>query len=127
MAKSESSKGYVPVGHPTAEQIRAALSSDTPGVELPYRIVRCKEAGVFAGYLLACEGDTVILLNARCLWYWKGALSLNEIAEVGPALPKECKFTVPAFRVKLLGVIEVLDVTPKAQKVIEGIAPWQPS
>lgn len=118
---------YVPPGHPTPEQISSAVSSDKSGGELPYKIVRCKEAGVFAGYLLGQEGETVTLLNARCLWYWKGAFSLNEMADKGPSLPKECKFTTPTFRVKLLGAIQILDVSPEAKKVIEGIAPWQPT
>lgn len=51
-----------------------------------YVIVRCKEAGVHAGYLVACEGRSAHLRECRRLWYWKPAgvkKFLSGVAAVG--------------------------------------------
>ena len=38
-----------------------------------YVIVRCHDAGVHAGVLVAAEGRSCVLRDARRLWYWKPA------------------------------------------------------
>lgn len=89
-----------------------------------YVIVRTYSAGVFAGSLESRTGKEVVLTNARRLWYWAGAASLSELAVNGTSKPKQCKFPVAVSRVELTEAIEILDVTDKAQKSIEGVPVW---
>lgn len=63
--------------------------------------------------------------DARRLWYWSGAASLSQLAMEGTKDPENCKFPCKVNRVELLEVIEILDVTPEAQKSIEGVALWE--
>lgn len=90
-----------------------------------YVIVRTYSAGVFAGNLESRSGQEVVLLNARRLWYWKGAASLSQLAIDGVSAPSECKFPEAVTRVELLQAIEILDVTEKAKASIDGVAPWR--
>ena len=89
---------------------------------LPYRIIR-SNAGVFAGYVTSIEKDVVTLVDARRLWYWKGAASLSQLAIDGVSCPDECKFSVPVDET-VLGVIEIIDVTEKAQQSIAWVKEW---
>ena len=92
---------------------------------LPYVIVRTYSAGVFAGLLESREGKEIILKNARRLWYWKGAASLSQLAESGTSNPGECKFPEPVSQVILTEAIEILSVSAKARKIIEGVKIWR--
>lgn len=90
-----------------------------------YKIVRTKSAGVFAGYLESRNGQEVVLLNARRLWYWKGAASLSQLAVDGVSKPDECKFPCEVSRVQLLEAVEILDVTVKAKESIASVPVWK--
>lgn len=90
-----------------------------------YVIVRTYTAGVFAGELDSRNSQEVVLRNARRLWYWKGAASLSQLAVDGVSCPSECKFPAPVSRVELMQAIEILDVTAKARKIIEGVPVWK--
>ena len=90
-----------------------------------YVIVRTFSAGVFAGYLKSRKGQEVVLEKARRLWYWKGAASLSQLAIDGVSSPQECKFPEEVSQVELLQAVEILAVTPKAQKCIALVAPWK--
>ena len=92
---------------------------------LPYVIVRTHSAGVFAGTLQKRIGQEVTLLNARRLWYWKGAASLSQAAEEGFSQPAECKFPIEVSCVQLLQTIEILACTVKARKSIESVPVWK--
>lgn len=89
-----------------------------------YVIVRTYSAGVFAGELKSRNGQEVVLLNARRLWYWAGAASLSELAQRGTSKPKDCKFPREVSRVELLQAIEILDVTPAARQSIAEVPAW---
>ena len=104
----------------TVKKVKKDVSDD-----LPYVICRSSAAGVFAGYLVSKEGKEVVMKQARRLWYWKGASSLSELAMKGVAYPNECKFPCPVDKVTLTEVIEILDVTPRAKKCIEGVPEWK--
>ena len=90
-----------------------------------YVICRTDSAGVFAGYLESRKGQEVVLSKARRLWYWKGAASLSQLAVDGVKYPDECKFPTEVSRVELLQAVEILDVTPKAQKSIASVEVWK--
>lgn len=92
---------------------------------MKYVICRTYSAGVFAGYLKSRTGQEVVMLKARRLWYWSGAASLSQLAMEGVSNPDSCKFPDVVDRVELLQAIEILDVTEKAKKSIEGVKIWK--
>lgn len=89
-----------------------------------YVIVRTYSAGVFAGTLVFRHDKEVTLSNARRIWFWEGAASLSELAQRGTSLPGKCKFPAAVDEVVLTEAIEILLVTPDAQKSIEGVPVW---
>jgi len=89
------------------------------------KIVRANGAGVFFGEITKLEGSTAIIKNARRLWYWSGAASLSELAEYGVANPSDCKFPCSVEEVIVFNVIEILSVTEKAAKSIDGVKEWK--
>ncbi len=89
------------------------------------KIVRANGAGVFFGDVVEEKGDAVVMENVRRLWYWDGAASLSELAQYGTARPENCKFPCPVDRVKVLNVLEILDVTEEAAKSIDGVPEWK--
>ena len=90
-----------------------------------YVIVRTYSAGVFAGTLKRKVGNEVELHNARRIWYWKGAASLSQLAEEGTKTPTECQFPAEVSKVLLIGVIEILKVSDKAEKSIKEVPIWK--
>jgi len=92
---------------------------------LRYVIVRTLSAGVFAGYLESRTGQEVVLINARRLWYWKGAASLSQLAVEGVKYPAECKFPVEVPKIELLQAIEILDVTSEAKASLALVPIWK--
>ena len=94
-------------------------------MEKPYVIVRTYSAGVFAGELESRNGQEVVLINARRIWYWAGAASLSQLAMEGTKKPQECKFPCEVNRVQLLQAIEILDVTDVAKESIKKVPIWQ--
>jgi hypothetical protein len=99
------------------------LADKVDGLE--YKIVRTYSAGVFAGYLKSRNGKEAILLNARRFWAWTGAASLSQLAMEGTKTPSTCKFPCEVSKVELTEVIEILDVTEKAQKSINEVPLWK--
>jgi len=51
--------------------------------EKKFVLIRTYTAGVHCGYLNKKEGMQVVLNNARRIWRWKGANSLNELSQNG--------------------------------------------
>jgi hypothetical protein len=111
---------YVLKGAESACSMAKTIKDDY-GDECEYKIVRTRSAGVFAGYLAEQDGLEVVLLRARRLWYWSGAFSLSQLAIDGTSKPKECKFPEEVSKIVLTEAIEILDVTEKAQKSIQGV------
>ena len=90
-----------------------------------YVIVRSRDAGVFAGFLLERKGNEVVLKNSRRLWYWSGAASLSQLAIDGVGNPSDCKFPCEVPVHTILGVCEVIACTEKSKKSIAGVEVWQ--
>ena len=89
------------------------------------KIIRSHGAGVFFGEVNKVEGSTVTLTNARRLWYWDGAASLSQLAQEGTSKPNNCKFPVAVDEVTVFNVLEILSVTDKAAKSIDGVKIWK--
>lgn len=92
---------------------------------MKYCIVRTYSAGVFAGYLQSRNGKEVVMVQARRLWYWKGAASLSQLAMEGVKYPDECKFPCEVDQIELMEAIEILDVTDKAKESIAMVPIWK--
>lgn len=90
-----------------------------------YCMARTYSAGVFAGTIVSRKGKEVVLKNARRIWYWDGAASLSQLAMDGTSKPHNCKFAMPVSEVLLMEAIEIIPITPKAKKSIDGVAIWK--
>jgi hypothetical protein len=87
-------------------------------------LIRADRAGVFVGILKEKDGASVILKNARRLWYWDGAASISQIAMSGVSKPENCKFPEAVAEAQIEGVIEILPMTEKAVKSINSVVVW---
>ncbi|MFA5298700.1 MAG: hypothetical protein WC389_10895 [Lutibacter sp.] len=92
---------------------------------LPYVMVRTYSAGVHVGYLKSRNGKEITLLRARRMWYWDGAASLSQLAMEGTSKAGNCKFPCEVNEILLLEAIEIIPVTEKAQKSIQGVTIWK--
>ena len=92
---------------------------------LQYCMVRTYSAGVFAGYVESRDGKEATLRNARRMWSWQGAASLSQLATDGTSCPDKCKFPCAVDSILLTGVIEIIPITNKAAKSIEGVPTWK--
>ena len=118
MSKMESVESIVVDGKTYVPQAVVEYADES------YCIVRTYSAGVFAGNITRRDGQETEMINARRLWYWKGAASLSQLAIEGVKNPDECKFAMPVT-VTLLQTIEILPCTIKAQKNIKGVFVWK--
>ena len=84
-------------------------------------IIRCDRAGVHYGTLVSVNGQTVVLANARRLWFWSGANTLNEVATEG--VNRRSKMSTPVVEITLLDAIEVIACTEEAEASLDA-ARW---
>jgi len=87
-------------------------------------IIRTYSAGVFYGYIESREGKEAVIRNARRMWKWYGA-SLSECAQSGTSDPNSCKFPEAVDKIILTEVIEILSLTEKAKKSLDGVSVWR--
>ena len=93
-----------------------------------FYIIRTYSAGVWFGNVKQLNENSVILTNARRLWYWDGAASLSQLAVEGTKKPNDCKFTLTITDeegVYLPQIIEVLPCTNEAVENIKGVKEWK--
>jgi len=90
-----------------------------------YVLIRTEQAGVFVGYLESKEGREVTLSKARRIWRWAGAASVSQLAVDGTSNPSECKFPAEVSEETIYGWVEIIKVSEKAQKSIEGVPIWK--
>jgi hypothetical protein len=82
-------------------------------------LIRSYGSGVHYGTLVAKKGTEVKLKNARRLWYWTGANTLNELALRGAT--KGSKISEPVPEIEITGVLEVLLLQPAALKALDAL------
>ena len=104
---------------------KTAAKSTKKTARRPYVIVRCRNAGVHAGELVARKGTEVRLANSRRLWYWDGAASLSEIAVYGASKPQNCKFCVVLPTVDVLDACEIIVCQPAGERMIREQPAWR--
>lgn len=88
-------------------------------------IVRSTRAGVFYGTLKSKDRDEVVVTDCRRLWYWEGAVSLNQLAVDGTIKPDKCRFTMAVPEILICSVVEIIPCSEKAIKSIEGVKVWK--
>lgn len=107
------------------EYVRADNINSTPKPEGDYVIVRCRNAGVHAGYLSGRNDGVLTLKNSRRLWRWWSKFTLSGLAMEGVLSGKEkaCRFAciVPKIDLTETDVAEVIYCTKKARENIEAI------
>ena len=73
-------------------------------------IVRTRSAGVHIGTIESRTDSELVLLNARRLWSWSGAFTLNEVSLKGVTRSKS-RICAPVQRITILGVLEIIPVS----------------
>lgn len=97
---------------------QSAPSAINNGMVGKFVIVRCRDAGVHAGYLESHNGRECVLTSARRLWYWKpanGAAFLSGVAAEG--LSKESKVGAPV-KIHLTENCEIIECSSAAERSI---------
>ena len=85
-------------------------------------VVTTQYRGVFFGYVVRREGDSVVLDGCRnCLRWSSGVRGFIGLATTGPT--KECRVGPAADDVELLGVTAIMAATDVAVAAWEK-APW---
>jgi len=104
--------------HPTkGETMNATLETITiNGVEYaaisaagPEVLIRTYSAGVHIGNLKSRDGREVVLTNARRLYSWQGAFTLNAVATLGVSRSGS-RISKPVPEITLLDAIEIIPV-----------------
>ena len=88
-------------------------------------IVRADKAGVFYGTLSQKNGLEVQLTNARKLYYWSGANTVEQLAKDGVKKPEECKFTDYNEESTISNYVQIITCTEKSIQSIEGVQLWK--
>lgn len=82
-----------------------------------YCIFRTCSSGVHVGYLKKKCGQSVIIENARRLWSWEGAFTLNKVAKDGF---KDAKMPVAVEEIQIEQVIEIIPVCLEIKEKFES-------
>jgi hypothetical protein len=91
----------------------------------PFAIIRCRNAGVHAGFVVERNGTEVKLSTSRRLWRWHGR-TLSGLALEGPDDVSLCKFGPTLPRIEVLDACEVIPCTEQARRVIlEEVPEWE--
>ncbi len=87
-------------------------------------VVRGIQSGVYFGTLADRNGQEVELTNCRNIWYWEGANNLNQIAAEG-VNTKRSKISMSVDNVIFTDIVEIIPMTDKAIKILEGAPIWK--
>lgn len=81
-------------------------------------VVRTFSAGVHLGTLKEANGTAVLLADARRLWRWRGANTLNEVSQKG--VGEGSRISEPVPLILLTQAIEVIPCSPSARKILQS-------
>lgn len=82
-------------------------------------LVRTNNAGVHFGELVSAEKGIVVLKNAKRIWRWRGANTLNEAATHGVD-EEYTRISEAVSSVTLLDAIEMMPITFAAALTLES-------
>lgn len=93
----------------------------------PFCIVRCRNAGVHAGYLVSRNAEIVVLRDSRRLWRWWSAATLSELSQEGPVKPEENRYgcVLPRLELTSSDVCEIIPCTALAAAAIGAVRVWR--
>ena len=90
-----------------------------------YAIIRCRDAGVHAGFVKHRDGAEVTLVDSRRLWRWWGE-TLSGLALNGSFAPEKCKYAPEIPEITLLGVCEIIPCSVSGMtSVREDVGVWK--
>ena len=96
---------------------------------MQYCVIRSYGAGVFCGYLKEkvseANGINVDLVNSRRIYYWSGACSISQLAVDGLQDIDNSKIAMVVPVQTVANVIEIIPMTEKASKQIQGATAWK--
>lgn len=98
------------------------LATNTDGMN--YVLVRCENAGVFAGYLKKHDKQEITLVDSRRLHTWYGA-SLSQVAQEGLVDYSKCRVAMIVQENYFPLMFEMQHCTEKARKSIQGCPEWK--
>lgn len=78
---------------------------------------------IYHGKLIGVNTNDVLLENSRCIWRWRGANTLNELARNGASRDEYTRITEPLDEVEILDVCQIVAVTPEAKENL-SISRW---
>lgn len=101
---------------------------EVDGEEQVYVIVRADRAGVHAGWISlhdyrTLEGGAITIYNARMIWDWKGAHTLQEIAANGLGGDLNSKIT-PARDIRVLDACSLIPCSVQGKEAIDNVEDW---
>ena len=100
----------------------SSLAQPLDGMD--FCIVRCRDAGVFAGYVKEHDGGEVVLVNSIRLHAWYGA-SLSQLSQEGTPDTSKCRFAMTEAIKTVEGAIEVTPCTEKARINLQSVNQWR--
>ncbi len=80
---------------------------------------------MFFGKINYQDGKEVQMTDVRCIWYWKGAASIIDLAQNGVKYPEDCKFTVSVEEITITDAREIIPCTNEATKIIKAVKEWR--
>lgn len=86
-------------------------------------LLRTRDSGVHCGDILSQVGQTVELRDARRIWRWRGANTLNELSVNGASMTEYTRISEPVARITILDVLEIIPCTDIAAKNLE-VSRW---
>ena len=103
----------------TFNELRKYIGEDKQVSDKPFVIVRCRDAGVHAGYLEdGAEGRACTLTESRRLWYWKCANNASFLSGVATeGLDSSSKVGAP-ITITLTENCEIIQCTAQARESI---------
>lgn len=87
-------------------------------------IVRGDRSGVFYGEISRRDGSEVTMVNCRRIWYWAGANSISQLAQLGTTRPGDCNITVAVNEAVILDAIEINRCSDAAMAILDGVPEW---
>ena len=94
---------------------------------LRYAVVRSRDQGVMAGYVVDVEDRLVVLRQARQLWRWHSKFVLADLATSGVNDASKCRFSAPmAEDTLMLEACAVLYCTAPAGASIREVPACRP-
>lgn len=80
--------------------------------DVEYVLVRSRDAGVHFGICAASSNSSVKLKNARRLWRWRGANTLNEVALHGVDSAQKSSYTRVSEMVDSIEIFNQCEIIP---------------